>query len=78
MFRNKIGTADLRLAAPGIAKRQDYTNKIKGASTGSPLSAIGCENLLRIGLFWRAAGCRHAAPGVRAAHGLRGHTYRRH
>jgi hypothetical protein len=37
MFRNEIGTTVLRLAAPGIAKRQDYTKKIKGESTGVQL-----------------------------------------
>ena len=34
MFRNKIGTTNLRMVAPDIAKRRDYTNKIKGESTG--------------------------------------------
>lgn len=33
MFRNEIGTTDICLVAPGIAKRQDYTKKIKGEST---------------------------------------------
>jgi hypothetical protein len=33
MFRNKIGTTNPHMAAPDIAKRQDYTNKIKDEST---------------------------------------------
>lgn len=41
MFRNKTGTTNLCMAAPDIAKRRDYTNKIKDESTGEAAGKAG-------------------------------------